>query len=184
MTKRKTLSLLCIASIGAAALSIAAITNGKEGSLAFADESVDTRSFVLSASAIGEAKDKYETVAYAGGLPFAFSGAAYSNGKVTFKGGKLYNSSLAGAKANSQGRIGTGFKKLVFEGLENNGGFTVAWMGDESTTLESKTLEAGDTANEVVLNGNGNAKKVQLTFNSGSGVSFASITFYYTCGNA
>ena len=184
MTKRKTLSLLCAAAIGAAALSVAAVANGKEGSLAFADESADTRSFVLSASAIGEAKAAYETVVYAGGLPFAFAGAAYSNGKATFKGGQLYNSSLAGAKANSQGRIGTGFKRLVFEGLENSGGFTVAFMGDATTTLESKTLEAGDTTNEVVLNGNGNAKRVELTFNSGSGVSFASITFYYTCGNA
>ena len=184
MTKRKTLSLLSLGAIGAISLASIAALGAKEKGLALANESSDTRSFVLSATTIGEAKDGGESSFYAGGLPFAFSGAAYSNGKVTFKGGKLYNSSLAGAKANSQGRIGTGFKKLVFEGLENSGGFTVAWMGDESTTLESKTLEAGSTINEVVLNGNGNAKKVQLTFNSGSGVSFASITFYYTCGNA
>ncbi len=184
MTKRKTLSILSLAAVGAASLCAVSLASAGEGGLAFADESGDTRSFVLSASLIGEAKSNFETEVYAGGLPFAFSGASCSGGKATFKGGRLYNASLAGTKANSQGRIGTGFKKLVFEGLENAGGFTVSFMADEATALETKTLEAGSETSEVALSGSGNARKVLLTFDSPSGVSFSSITFHYTCGDA
>ncbi len=183
MTKRKTLSLVSLAAIGAASLCLAPVANSGAWRLAYADESSDTRSFLLSASLIGEAKEESENSVYAGGLGFAFTGASYSGGKATFKGGKLYNTSLAGSKANAQGRIGTGFKKLVFEGLENNGGFTVSFMGDETTELESQTLEAGSETSEVSLSVEGNAKKVLLNFASQSGVSFTSITFYYTCGN-
>ena len=183
MTKRKTLSLVSLAVLGAASLCLAPAATSGVWHLAYADESSDTRSFLLSASLIGEAKEEGENIVYAGGLGFAFTGASYTSGKATFKGGKLYNTSLAGSKANAQGRIGTGFKKLVFEGLENNGGFAVAFMSDETTELESVALEAGSETNEVSLSGEGNAKKVLLNFASQSGVSFSSITFHYTCGN-
>lgn len=183
MTKRKTLSLVSLAAVGAASLCLAPAATSALGHLAYADESSDTRSFVLAASLIGEAKEEGENSVYAGGLGFAFTGASYTSDKATFKRGKLYNTSLAGSKANAQGRIGTGFKKLVFEGLENNGGFIVSFMSDETTELESQTLEAGSETSEVSLSGSGNAKKVLLDFSSQSGVSFSSITFYYTCGN-
>lgn len=183
MTKRKTLSTLAL---GAGASLLAAITalGASSGSLAKADEVSDTRSFALTAQDIGSALEEGESELYAGGLRFAFSGASVSNGLATFKEGCLYNADLAGSKANSKGRIGTGFKKVAFEGLANKGGFTVSFMSDASTSLETIAVEAGSSATEVLLSEIGNAKVVKLTFSSGGGVAFSSITYFYTCGNA
>lgn len=183
MTKRKTMSTLCL---GAGVSLLAAITAIGAGSKSFAraDESSDVRSFVLIAQDIGSALEEGESELYAGGLRFAFAGASASEGIATFKGGSLYNADLAGTKANSKGRIGTGFKKVVFAGLTNKGGFAVAFHGDEATVLETKTVEGGSSLAEVSLSKEGNAKQVKLTFNSGGGVSFSSITYFYTCGNA
>ncbi len=182
MTKRKTLSIVALGAI--ASLLAVASFGAKAQSLAVANEESETRSLLLSAEAIGEALDDGEGFVKVDGLKFVFSSATYASGKVTIAGGQLYNDNLAGTKANAQGRIGTGFKKVTFEGLENEGGFTVEFRSDESTTLETITMEAGSKKTEAVLNGSGNAKKVHMAFNSMTGVSFASITYFYTCGNA
>ncbi len=181
MTKRKTLSMISLG-MGASLLLAPAALGATSQTLA--GEESDTRSFVLSAQSIGEAQEDGESSLYAGGLRFVFSQATFSDGLATFKGGSLYNADLAGTKANSKGRIGTGFKKIAFEGLTNRGGFTVSFMSDAETALETKEVEAGASATEVSLSGDGNAKVVKLTFNSSGGVSFSSITYFYTCGNA
>ncbi len=182
MAKRKTLSLLSLGGV-ALLLSLASASPINKGKLALAEETSDTRFFLLSAQDIGSALEE-ESEVYAGGLKFSFNGASYANKKVTFKWGYLYNVTLAGENANAAGRIGTGFKKVVFEGLENASGLTVSFLSDASTVLENKSLEAGSSLSEVSLSEEGKAKMVKITFNSGTGVSFASIAYHYTCGNA
>ncbi len=182
MAKRKTLSLLSLGGV-ALLLSLASASPINKGRLALAEETSDTRFFLLSAQDIGSALEEGENEVYAGGLTFSFFGASYVNKKATFKGGYLYNETLAGENANAAGRIGTGFKKVVFEGLENASGLTVSFLSDASTVLESKSLEAGSSLSEVSLSVEGKAKMVKITFNSGTGVSFASIAYHYTCGN-
>ena len=182
MTERKKLSLVTIAGLGATALVVVTQFYSKER-MTLANETSAMRSFVLKAEDIIKAKSRDRSEVTAGGLSFAFSGVTSSSGKLTIKGGDLYNVDLAGESANEQGRIGTGFKKVSFEGLENNAGFIVDFMSDESTVLETKTIEAGNAATEVLLNGSGNAKRVKMTFNAGTGVSFTSITYFYTCGS-
>ena len=182
MTERKTLSIVALGAI--ASLLAVASFGAKAQSLAVANEESETRSLLLTAEAIGEALEDDKDYVKVDGLKFSFSNATYAEGKLTFAGGELYNENLAGESKNAQNRIGTGFKKVVFEGLENSAGFTVSFMSDKTTKLETITMEAGGAATEATLSLIGNAKKVSMAFNPGTGVSFASITYFYTCGNA